>query len=77
MVILLNIHLYNIQVFKVILTQVPIIFICLFIYLLFAVLGLELRAFPLNHSASLFCEVFFEIGSHALFAWAGFELQCS
>jgi hypothetical protein len=37
-------------------------------------LGFELRVFTLSHSTSLiFCEGFFEIGSHELFASAGFE----
>jgi hypothetical protein len=40
---------------------------------LFAVLGLELRAFTLSHSTNpIFCDGFFEIGSLELFAWAGF-----
>jgi hypothetical protein len=40
------------------------------------VLGLELRASTLSHSTSLdhfFVLSIFEIGSHELFAWAGFE----
>jgi hypothetical protein len=38
--------------------------IYLFIYLfILAVLRLELRAFTLSHSSSLFCEGFFKIGS--------------
>jgi hypothetical protein len=45
------------------------LFIYLFIY--FAVLGLELRAFTLSHSPSHFSEDVFEIGSHELFAQAG------
>jgi hypothetical protein len=41
----------------------------------FSVLGLELRAFTLSHSTSpIFVKVFFEIGSHELFARAGFKL---
>jgi hypothetical protein len=40
-------------------------FVCLFV---FAVLGLELRAFTMSHSISPFCEGFFEIVSHELFA---------
>jgi hypothetical protein len=40
----------------------------------FAVLGLELRAYTLSHSTSpIFVMGFFEIGSHELFAQAGFE----
>jgi hypothetical protein len=41
----------------------------------FAVLGLELKAFTLSHSTSpIFCDRgFFEIESHELFAWAGFN----
>jgi hypothetical protein len=40
----------------------------------FAVLGFELRAFTLSHSTSPFSVMdFFEIGSHELFPWAGFE----
>jgi hypothetical protein len=46
-----------------------------YIFLFFAVLGLELRAFTLSDSTSpIFCEGFFKIESHKLFAWAGFEL---
>jgi hypothetical protein len=49
-----------------------------FIYLFFVVLGLELRAYTLSHSTSSFLgRVFFEIGSHKLFAWVGFEPQSS
>jgi hypothetical protein len=36
------------------------------------VLGLELRAYTLSHS-TFFVMGFFKIGSHELFAWAGFE----
>jgi hypothetical protein len=40
----------------------------------FAMLGFELRAYILSYST---CPIFvmgiFEIGSHELFAWAGFE----
>jgi hypothetical protein len=46
--------------------------------LLFVVLGFELRAYTLSHTTShpsFFCEGFFEIGSHELFAQAGFELR--
>jgi hypothetical protein len=40
-----------------------------------AVLGLELGADTLSHFTSPFFMMgFFEIGSHELFAWAGFEL---
>jgi hypothetical protein len=53
----------------------PLAFLC---FVLFAVLGLELRAFILSHSTSLIFVIgFFEIGSHKLFAQAGFKLQCS
>jgi hypothetical protein len=38
------------------------------------VLGLVLKAYTLSHSTSLFFVTgVFEIGSHKLFAWAGFE----
>jgi hypothetical protein len=38
------------------------------------VLGLELKTFTLSHAASPFFVVgFFELGSHELFAWAGFK----
>jgi hypothetical protein len=38
------------------------------------VLGLELRAFTLSHStSSIFCEGFFKMGSHELFALPGLE----
>jgi hypothetical protein len=46
-------------------------------FFFFVVLGLELGAFTLSHSASPFCEGFFEIGSCEPFAQAGFELQSS
>jgi hypothetical protein len=40
------------------------------------VLGFELRAYTLSHSTSPFFVMdFSKIGSHELFAWAGFELQ--
>jgi hypothetical protein len=40
-----------------------------------AVLGFELRAYTLSYSTSpIFVKVFFKIGSHKLFARAGFEL---
>jgi hypothetical protein len=46
-------------------------------FFLSVVLGLEFRAFTLNYSITpIFCEQFFEIGSHELFAWADFE-PCS
>jgi hypothetical protein len=42
------------------------------------VLGFKLRAYTMSHSTSPFLEwVFFEIGSHELFAQIGFELQSS
>jgi hypothetical protein len=44
----------------------------LFIY--FAVLGFELRAYTLSYLPALVCDGFFELGSQELFAWAGFEL---
>jgi hypothetical protein len=44
-----------------------VVVVCLF----FVVLGFELRAYTLSHSAALFCDGFFEIGSRELFA--GFE----
>jgi hypothetical protein len=41
----------------------------------FAVLGLEFRAYILNHSTSpFFVKDFFKIGAQELFAQAGFEL---
>jgi hypothetical protein len=40
----------------------------------FAVLGLELRAYTLSHSTALDVLGVFEIGSHELFAQAGFKL---
>jgi hypothetical protein len=44
--------------------------------LFFAVLGLELRVFTSSHSTSpISVKGFFEIGSHELFAGAGFKLQ--
>jgi hypothetical protein len=49
-----------------------------FFFFLFAVLGLDLWAFTLNHSTSpIFVVGIFEIGSHELFAQAGFEPQSS
>jgi hypothetical protein len=39
-----------------------------------SVLGLELRALTLIHSASPFCDGIFKIGSRELFAQSGFEL---
>jgi hypothetical protein len=47
----------------------------LFIY--FAVLGFELRAYTLSYLQVLFCDEVFEIGSCRLFAQAGFEPQSS
>jgi hypothetical protein len=44
------------------------------------VLGHELRAYTMGHCTSPFCDwcfIFFEIGSHRLFAWAVFEPQSS
>jgi hypothetical protein len=47
-----------------------------FIYLFFAVLGLELRALHLESlHQPYFCEGFLEIGSHELFAWAVLNLN--
>jgi hypothetical protein len=49
-----------------------------FFFFFFAALGLELRAFTLSHSTSPFFVMgILEIGSHKLFAQAGFELQSS
>jgi hypothetical protein len=46
----------------------------LFYLFIFAVLGLELKAYNLSPSTSPFLRwVFFEIGSHKLFAHTGFE----
>jgi hypothetical protein len=43
-------------------------------FFFFVVLGLELRAYTLSHSTSHFLGIgIFEIGSHELFACAGFE----
>jgi hypothetical protein len=55
------------------------VFWCVYTHLfIFAVLGLELRAFTLSHSISPnFVKGFSEIGFCELFAWAGFELQAS
>jgi hypothetical protein len=51
---------------------------CVFKFIFFAVLGLELRACTLSHSTSpFFVMSFFEIGSCDLFAWAGFQLPSS
>jgi hypothetical protein len=50
----------------------------IFVLLFFSVLGFELRAYTLSHSTSPFlCWIIFEIGSHKLFAWAGFKLRSS
>jgi hypothetical protein len=43
-----------------------------FLFFFFVVLGFEFRVYTLSHSSPL-CVVFFEIGSHKLFAQAGFE----
>jgi hypothetical protein len=44
----------------------------------FAELVFELKAYTLSHSTiPIFVKGFFEIGSHKLFAWAGFELRSS
>jgi hypothetical protein len=51
--------------------KVIILFIYLFIYLFIAVLALELRAYTLSHSTSLFLMVFFKIGSSELFICLG------
>jgi hypothetical protein len=42
-------------------------------FVFFAVLGFELRTYTLSHSASpvFIVLVFFKMGSHELFAWAG------
>jgi hypothetical protein len=46
----------------------------LYSFIYFAVLELELGAYTLSHSTSpLFCEVFFKVGSWALFAGTSFE----
>jgi hypothetical protein len=50
------------------------IFVFVFV---FAVLGHELRAFTLSHSARLFVMGISEIWSHELFVQAGFELISS
>jgi hypothetical protein len=39
--------------------------------------GLNSKPIPQAIPPTLFCERFFKIGSHELFAWAGFELQFS
>jgi hypothetical protein len=45
-----------------------------YIFFFFAVLRLELRVYTLSHSTSFyFVKCFFKIGSHELFAQAGFE----
>jgi hypothetical protein len=46
-------------------------------FFLFAVLGLELWAYILSHSSSLFVSGVFEIGSCEPFAQAGFKLRSS
>jgi uncharacterized membrane protein SirB2 len=55
----------------------------MFLFIYFVILGFELRAYTLSHSTSplCFCFVcvcvcvmgFFKIGSHKLFAQAGFK----
>jgi hypothetical protein len=55
----------------------PLSFFLVFFVCLFAVLGFELRAFTLTHFIKRFCDGFFEMGSHELFAPAGFEPQSS
>jgi hypothetical protein len=51
-----------------------LVYIYVYIYNFFAVLGFELRAYTLNHCTSPFFVMgVFEIGSQALFAQAGFE----
>jgi hypothetical protein len=48
------------------------------IYLFFAVLGIELKAFNLSHYVSTFFVMgIFQIGSPKLFAWTVFEPQSS
>jgi hypothetical protein len=49
-------------------------FLCFFC---FGVLALELRAFTFPLYQSCLVMGFFEIGSHKLFAWAGFEPRSS
>jgi hypothetical protein len=49
-----------------------------FYFILFVALGLEFRTYTFSHSNSPFSvKDFFEIGSHELFAWAGFEPRSS
>jgi hypothetical protein len=48
-----------------------------FLLCVFAVLGLELRIYPLSLLTSPFCEECFAIGSQELFAQAGFEPRSS
>jgi hypothetical protein len=43
------------------------------LFLFFAVLGFELRTFTSSYSTNPIFVKFFEIGSHKLLAWAGFE----
>jgi hypothetical protein len=50
----------------------------IFFLFFFVILGFELRAYTLSHSPALFVKGFcfcfcFQIGSHELFAQAGFE----
>jgi hypothetical protein len=59
--------------------QTPFFYFLLFFFL--AVLGFELSAYTLRHSTSpIFCDRVFqdrEIGSHKLFAQAGFKPRSS
>jgi hypothetical protein len=49
---------------------VQVFFLCVCV-----LLGFDLRAYTLSHSISpIFCDGFFEIGSHELFAQVGFKL---
>jgi hypothetical protein len=46
----------------------------IFFLIFFLVLGFELKAYTLSHSTSpFFVMVFFELGSHKLFVWVGFD----
>jgi hypothetical protein len=68
----------NVSSFISFLLLFPLIFF--FFFFFFAVLGFQFRGYTLSHSTTpaLFCdEIFFKIGSHELFAWAGFEPQSS
>jgi hypothetical protein len=58
-----------------ILMTILVVRFCFLVFVCFVVLGLELRAFTPRHStSSIFVMGFFEIGSHELFAQAGFLL---